>query len=239
MIGVESVVNRNSIVDAINRLQKLYEVSSIAFSSNIQRTVMLAHGWYVGSNRMTTAIMLLETHRLGHEAAPLRRSLIEHAVGLAWLAQATEDAVNSLLRGYQNVNIKKLKEVFERISPEQGAMFNGILNVEVSASSEDQYLAFRRLCERFGTDRLYAEWLRNTALSHATYVSATAYIDGSSGELDLSREPKFQPDASTELATLLLLASHSFNELLEDKPWAAELQAIEMQIVDAIQGEPD
>src|SRR6266498_929364 len=196
------VVNRDGIVDAIRRLQKLYDASSISFSSEIQRTVMLAHGWYVGSGRTATAIMLLETRGLGHEAAPLRRSLIEHAMGLAWLAQATEDAVNSLLRGYQNVNLKKLKEVFEKVSPGQGAVFNDILDVEVDASSEDQYLAFRRLCERFGVDRIYGEWLRDTALSHATYASAIAYIDSSNGDLNLSREPQIHPDASTEIATL-------------------------------------
>jgi hypothetical protein len=230
------MVNRGEIVDAIYRLQKLYDVPGISFSSNIQRTVMLAHGWYVRCNRTATAIMLLETRRLEHEAAPLRRALIEHAVGLAWLEQATEDAVNSLLRGYQSINLKKLREVLEKVSPEQGAAFNGIIDIEVAASSEDQYLAFRKLCERFGVDRIYGEWLRNTALSHATYASAVAYIDGSNGDLDLSREPNYHPDASTEIATLLLLASHSFNELLEGKPWTSALQEIENQIVNAMQG---
>lgn len=229
------MVNRDKIANAIHKLQKLYDVPSISFSSNIQRTVVLAHGWYVACNRTATAIMFLETRGLGHEAAPLRRALIEHAIGLAWLEQATESAVNSLLRGYQNVNIKKLKEVIEKVSPGQGIIFNGILDIEVAASSEDQYLAFRKLCERFGVDRIYSEWLRNTALSHATFASAVAYVASSNGELDLSREPNYRPDASTEIATLLLLASHSFNELLKDKPWTTALQETENQIVHAIQ----
>jgi len=225
------MTDRHVIVDAIRKLQKLYsDIESISFTSNIQRTVILAHGWYVAANRTATAIMLLETRGLGHEAAPLRRSLIEHAVALGWLTQATEDAANSLLRGYQELNIKKLKQVFDQVAPEKAAMFNDILDVEVAASSEDHYLAFRHLCNRFGTQRIYAEWLRNTGLSHATYASAMAYTTASGEDINLSREPNQTPDASTEIATMLLLASHHFNELLENKPWTSILEEIEDQV---------
>lgn len=223
--------NRVEIVDAIRRLQKLYDVSTISFMSNIQRTVILAHGWYVACNRTATAIMVLETRGLGHEAAPLRRSLMEHAVGLVWLAEATEDAVNSLVRGYQNLNVKKLKEVFEKVSPDQVHCLVGILDVTVDPSSEDQYLAFSKLCKRFGVERIYGGWLLNTALSHATYASAVAYVDNSIEELGLTKEPHSHPDSALEIATLLLLASFAFNSLLDDRPWEAVLKKIEAQII--------
>jgi hypothetical protein len=234
------MVDRPAIVDAIRKLQNLYrDTDSISFSSVIQRTVVLAHGWYVAANRTATAIMLLETHGLAHEAAPLRRSLIEHAVGLGWLTEATEAAVDSLLRGYQERNIRRLKQIFEKESPEQAGMFNSILDIEVGESSEDHNLAFRHLCDSFGTPRIYAEWLRNTALSHATYASATAYIDTTNNDVDLSREPNHTPDSSAEIATMLLLASYHFNELLENRPWTPTILEVERQVLNAISADID
>jgi hypothetical protein len=130
--------------------------------------------------------------------------------------------------------MKKLREVFEKISPGQVVAFNGILDVEIATSSEDQYLAFKIYALVLEPIVFTAKWLRNTALSHATYASAIAYIDGSDGELDLSREPNFSRIHPPEIATLLLLASHSFNQLLEDKPRATALQEIETSIFNAV-----
>jgi len=119
----------------VGALCKFYdELPEVTMDSGVQRTVILAHGWYVSALRTSQAILALETQGLGHEAAPLRRSLIEHSLGLVWLSEATEDAVNSVLRGYKDVNLKKLKASLESHAPELTEELANILDFEIPRS---------------------------------------------------------------------------------------------------------
>ncbi|MGI8765291.1 MAG: hypothetical protein ACR2KM_02110, partial [Gemmatimonadaceae bacterium] len=59
---------------------------SFAFDGSHVQISHIAHGWYMRCQRGVEAILALETAGYQVEAAPIRRSVVEHAVGLRWLA---------------------------------------------------------------------------------------------------------------------------------------------------------
>ncbi|MFG2847131.1 hypothetical protein ACGF12_28745 [Kitasatospora sp. NPDC048296] len=59
----------------------------------------LAHGWYMRCHRGVLAVLALEAAGLQVEAAPTRRSVLEHVVALKWLAEQGGIVADILRRG--------------------------------------------------------------------------------------------------------------------------------------------
>jgi hypothetical protein len=237
------MVNKDEVAAVVASLCEFYDgIAEITMESRIRRTVILAHGWYVTILRTSQAILILEARSLGHEAAPLRRSLIEHSLGLVWLSEATEDAVNSVLGRYKNMNLKNLREGVENFKDSLGDDYlklrealSSVLDFAIEGSSEDQFLRFKHLCDRFRVRRMYMAWLRYTGLSHPTYASACAYIRGSGDNAELAREPtQTTADSMQEMVGLLLLATAAMNRLVQGQPWNAILNEIEAKLAEAV-----
>lgn len=70
-------------------LDELLEVPTTldgwTFRPTHRRITHIAHGWYMRVDRGTNAVLLLDREGMEEEAAPIRRSIIEHVVGLRWL----------------------------------------------------------------------------------------------------------------------------------------------------------
>ncbi|MEV7041130.1 DUF5677 domain-containing protein [Amycolatopsis sp. NPDC051061] len=229
--------NKRSLEEIIESLYALHEsIPKIQVDESTRRTAIMAHGWYMSLIRTSKAVLALDKLGFGHEAAPMRRSMLEHALGIVWLSVAGEDAVNSIIKAYQDVTFKKIKESIQGTSEtELLQLVREYVPFDVAPSSEGSYLHFKHLCERFGVHRLYIAWLRNTSLSHASFSSAVAYVDSVDGSLILLREPNLSepPDSlssSNEIAALLLLATNAFSDLLVNKPWKSQITQIEQEL---------
>ena len=83
---------------ALNEINKdlyaLYDGSqSIEVAVEAERAAPIAHGWYTRVRRTGRALQVLKAVGFEHEGAHLRRSMIEHALGLYWLVDAKDGAV--------------------------------------------------------------------------------------------------------------------------------------------------
>ena len=226
----------NAIVED---LYALYDGSqSIEVAVESQRAAILAHGWYTRVRRNGRALQVLTQAGFEHEGAPLRRSMIEHALGLHWLADATEDAVDALLGRNKETWMRIAGSMTDgwSVTPED---LNPVLSVEVPKSSESHFLAFKHLCDRYEEPDLYLSWLLETGPSHMTYASAAAYFegDGTAAGTTLRWMADGHPPATAGVvASLLLVASAGFNRILKGQPWTGRLDEQHERMAGAING---
>lgn len=145
-----------------------------------------------------------------------------------------------MLGRYKNVNLKNLKEGIENLESNTGDdsfkprdTLNSVLNFEIERSSEDYYLAFKHLCDRFHARRRYISWLRYTGFSHPTYASACAYLSSNGDNTELVRQPTHVDADSTQgMMGSLLLATYAMNRLVQGQPWDAILAKIEARLTE-------
>jgi hypothetical protein len=226
----------NAIIDDLYALYDHSESMQVAVET--ERAAPIAHGWYTRVRRTGRALQVLTGTGFEHEGAPLRRSMIEHALGLHWLADANVGAVDAI-RG-------KNRDMWKRIS---GSMSDGwvvtpedlnpVVNAELPKSSESTYTAFKHLCDRYGEADLYVAWLLETAHSHASYASAIAYIDfdeTTAGTNFLTEAHHTLQTSSAVIASLLLVASLGFNKILNGQPWTGRLDEIHARMGPAVNG---
>lgn len=212
----------------------LYDSStSIDVAPDHVKSGIFAHGWYTAVRRTARACLVLAADGYEHEAAPLRRSMIEHALALHWLADASDAAVDALLRAHQN----RLQKMREPMSAGDWSVpidvLDSFLDAQVPSSPEDRYLAFKHLCDRYEQPALYVAWLTETAFCHPSYSSAVAYTKGGDSleRTGLLSQVDGRPaDTGPTVAVLLLIASQGFQRLFIGAPWADKLKDLETRL---------
>ena len=222
----------------IEDLYALYDGSQgIEVAVEAERAGPIAHGWYTCVRRTGRALQVLAMAGFEHEGAPLRRSMIEHALGLHWLAEANDSAVDALRGGNQDTWKKIAGSMTGEwvVTPED---LNPVVTAEIPKSSESTYLAFKHLCDRYDEPDLYVAWLLATAHCHVTFASAMAYVeaDGTAARPRLLTEATHLQATAGILATLLLLASVGFNKILTGQPWTQRLDELHERMGGAING---
>lgn len=219
----------------VDELLELYaDFGDVVAAEEHRRVIPIAHGWYQQARRSTQAMRTLQQGDLNHEAAPLRRLLFELAVGLQWLTEATDAAVDALLHNWHS-NRERLRRAVEESAwtdDPQILAAGQPLDVDPSTAAEDRYLAFRHQCERLGRESWYVMWLLETSQSHATAALAESYLsdDETNGIILIKNPWKPSPSADNLGAALLLAATAAFNSLLRDKPWTEVLTRLESEL---------
>jgi hypothetical protein len=223
-------------LDAITQqLFALYdEQREISVPVEHSRSVWFAHGWYRRCRRLSEALLELSHLGYSHEAAPMRRSLVEHSAFLLWLAEAPDGAVDSLLWKHQK-RIGQMRAAMRGEWPVPEEAFD-VLDITVAESSERTYLAFAHLCQRFQLQEIYVVWLTETGLTHPSFSSAAAYTGADDlGEAILVNDAPqdLVPDRAV-VPALLCLASKGMNAILAEHPWTDTLEEIERRLAEAV-----
>jgi hypothetical protein len=187
--------------------------------AEMQLAQLIGHGWYrhvVRSCRSCLLILDCDAE-LDHEAAPIRRSIIEHTVSLIWLANSGQTAVDAIQQAHQNKVaglIAALGEGWPAVPPETIAS----LDMELPSSPEAFLLHFRHQLKKFDLEVLEGPWLVETAIAHPSLRSAS-YFWERTGEssarptLDTRSGNDHLPTLAGN-AQMLLLATLAMNELL-------------------------
>jgi len=207
----------------------------LAMRSDMGGAVLVAHGWYSAVRGWARAALLLGEANLSLECAPLRRSMIEHAAALHWLADAPEDVMATLKKA-QQATVAKIEEAMGEGWSVPAEIFREILDPPVEGSKEDTNLHFTNRMRRDDQPNLLVAWLAETMVSHPSLSSASPY-------LGTPQEPRVAVGAlaaassdsnKTQVALLLLLASGGFNRFLEGHPWAEALERMEARFGEAV-----
>ena len=153
--------------------------SSRAAYSNIE-AVALMHGWMNRTLRTGQAALLLSESGYSAEIPPLIRSMLEHAIGLHWVADQRGVAFQVLLRK-RSRDTETLRRAQSEGWKIQGADADALMQqaIEIETDSETIiYDSFKHVAHQARETRLgdlYQAWILETGSSHATIVSAMPY----------------------------------------------------------------
>jgi hypothetical protein len=194
----------------------------------------VGYGWYMRVRRTADAGRLLSDAGLDHEAAPLIRSMIEHAVALLWLADARDDAVTVLRRLHQHWagNVKTALNTTSGWTVDP-AMLDVFLAADIPTTSQDRLAAFKHRCEHYGHQNLYVAWLSETQESHPTLLTANAYVAELDVDRGVLRDAARRNNAVLRATPLLLIATDTMNSILPGEPWTAALGELGEQFTSA------
>jgi hypothetical protein len=188
----------------------------------------LAHGWYMRCHRTVEAVLNLGDAGYADEAAPLRRSMIEHVLALRWLAAEGDKILDTIARahafdtknrvhavataGWTSVDTEELERIIADIDPDS-------LN-----RSGDRLLSFAHRLAEYGDDHTRPGYIAESAKSHPTYESAVSYVAVPGGELLWhAREPVWSvPFCTAHLFEALLCV----REVFEPQPWESEIESV-------------
>jgi hypothetical protein len=188
----------------------------------------LAHGWYLRCHRSVQAVLRLGDGGYAEEAAPVRRSIIEHVLALRWLAAEGDKILDTIARahafdtksratavvaaGWTSIDVEDLEKIIADIDPDS------------LDRSRDRLLQFASRLSEYGDEHTRPGYIAESAKSHPTYESAVAYVDVPGGDLRWQpREPVWPiPFCTTHLFEALICVREAF----DPKPWESELDSV-------------
>ncbi|WND33968.1 hypothetical protein RI578_06525 [Streptomyces sp. BB1-1-1] len=197
------------------------------------RPLFVAWGLLATVHRQGAAVVLLHRHGLGHETAPNRRSMLEHAAQIWWLAEDGSDAVDSMNHALKHTQ-QKLREAADGAGIAYDASVADAVQAAVLPPSAAQtYNNIGHLLKRIGPP-LHAIYVGESMLAHASLTSAERFYSGPETDtVELLSDPRYPedapgPDVRAPYIALVLVwfAMSSFNRLLAGQPWTNALQRI-------------
>ncbi|MDJ0318357.1 hypothetical protein [Arthrobacter antibioticus] len=191
--------------------------------SNIVETVAVAWGWMQRVVRTSEAVHILGRSGYTHEAAPLRRSIMEHATRLNWAVGIGGDRLMELLlkvRAASDARYQIAAKDGFSLDDDQLAWLSFREQEQSDRYAEDSQLA--HIGHVFNSDpSLYGAtrqgWLWETARSHPTLDTAEIYYSISdAGKVVLRDSPKNVNAVRDikQICAYLLIAIEAYVELV-------------------------
>ena len=189
--------------------------------------------------RTVQASLTLDQEGYACEAAPLRRTCIEHVTGLAWPAEEGNDAADSLIR----LNAEQARRRLQSVQNADWSTVNQEAFTEVIEDGEeadkgtlhlDNAWHFVPRNTNYGTVHYLPVWLAETAHSHPSWASASPYmVPGDDERAALLDEPIEAPIYVYSTATFVLVDGlAAMNLMLEGHPFTARLRTIIQRVRD-------
>ncbi|MEV5449969.1 DUF5677 domain-containing protein [Streptomyces sp. NPDC052535] len=198
-----------------------------------ERPLYVGWGMLATVHRQAAAVVLLHRHGFGHETAPNRRSMLEHAAQIWWLAEDGTDAVESM-----NHALKHKQQKLREAADDSGISYDATIADAVQAAvlpptSAQTYNHIGHLLKRIGPP-LHAIYAGESMLTHASLTSAERFFSGPGTDtVELLTTPRYPddapgPDTRAPYIALVLtwFAMTAFNRLLAGQPWTDALQRI-------------
>lgn len=181
---------------------------------------LLALAWYARTWHTTKALLLLHRDGFDPEAAPMRRSLIEHALALQWIGHSPDEAFDVHAANHQ-YEVKKFANKPGSESAVPPETLDALLALELNGGQEAHLGHTYDLATKYGPNGAYTGWWYETGGSHPSWRSAQPYRDG--------RMPQRPLD---ELMTVVWFAcaSAGMSMLLEGDPWAQTITRCDAEL---------
>lgn len=185
----------------------------------------IGHAWFVRTHETAHGAILLHENDLVSEAAPLRRSMLEHALNIYWLADSPDNGYDAVIKAHQfrSAWFAANLPAGWRIEPDA---FQQIADLKVPNSPEQNLLGFKALCERYGSPDLYEAWLAETSESHPSWLSGVPYMGST---------PRDRGTLAVAIAIYLVMAAEAFSRLLKGDPWAAAVGPLLLELKETLQ----
>ena len=218
----EAVIER--LIDALNDLAS---TGSVRVKAGQDRTFLAAYGWWAFITRSAEAVLTLRRSGLEHEASPIVRSILQHALVLQWLLEVGDPAVDAVGE-YGDGNTRLLLQTMQQ------ANWPPIPGFNVTAAPKPQspnpliskIKNFEELCILYDARMLYVAFRLLSSYVHPTSVGAMAYIDQASATLADRATGPAGPNI-IQTAMCLIQSGRAINECLEGDPLRSVLTETE------------
>jgi hypothetical protein len=198
-------------------------------SESHRRVIQVAHGWYLRCHRGVEAISILDDNGHSEEAAPIRRSVIEHVIGLKWLAKEGNAAQAPIRRGASHgaENLLAAVHAANWTSVDLSTFPEVIADKDALDPGSDHLLRFKHRCEKYGIPGDWTQYLAETGRSHACWESASPYIaEAPDGSAELRDEPKIHTEQGGFCAIHMLQALVAVDSMFVGAPLESDLERI-------------
>ncbi|MFC5179423.1 DUF5677 domain-containing protein [Nocardioides taihuensis] len=208
-------------------LLRLYPaMTALHLRDGHRRSSNLAHGWYQRVRRSCLAIVALDQLGYDSEAAPIRRTVIEHTVALRWLAR-DGDAVMDVMALEHVARLKRLRTAttlanWASVDPDAMQAVIDDIDEQSWDRSREEMKYFSK--QNPGQSELVF-YLVEVGRVHATYQSAIDYAD-----LERNAFRDRSDDETDNLkmtADFLLESTGLFHSMFEEPVWADALADLE------------
>lgn len=145
----------------LEQLFDLYDkLSGTPLKGKYQGLDDFVSGWFSHVHDGVIAVLAMTSQGLGHETAPIRRSIVEHTLALKWLRMDGPDVINTFGRGTVQ-SLKRLdaaqdKFGVERMAAEQ--LQEIVDHAESVDKSNDQYINFSQRADKLGGNAERVAW---------------------------------------------------------------------------------
>ena len=162
-------------------------------TAECRRDAHVIHAWFLRCQRGIGAVLLLDEAGFLVESAPIRRSVLEHVIALAWMVENPETGLKVMIRAGSGAANKR-KESIEKAgwtAVDLDAFDAVIAEGQDIDATMDYQAHFRQRCEMVGTPHDWAAYLIETAQSHPSRESAVPYLELNQemGRVELRGEP--------------------------------------------------
>ncbi|WP_086661550.1 DUF5677 domain-containing protein [Lentzea kentuckyensis] len=193
-----------------------------------QQVAYLAHGWYLRCHRGIESILILDEAGYIEEAAPIRRSILEHTLALRWLAAEGDSIIDTIARSHARNSGKRHEAVSEAgwtsVDLDQVRRDIDEINADTRDGGNDSLMHFLHRLKAYGEVHELPGYLAETARCHPTYESAICYTElPGGGALPESRQPVPPVPFAT---TQLLRALQAVREIFNPPPWETVLTGV-------------
>ena len=198
---------------------------SRASASQVEALAMM-YGWMARIMRTGEAVLGMSQSGFNAEVAPLLRAMIEHAIGLRWVADQRGAAFQVLIRRHSQ-SMQKLMDAQATGWVIEGEVAQTLLQQAIDIETDEETRTYDHLgavahqAIAYGLGDLYQAWLLETLTSHATIASAHPYysFDSITNTVQLHTVPR-ESGAEIEAAVVIpvILGLTAYNEILDGGP---------------------
>ncbi|GEM_PF-5349908 len=182
------------------------------------REFRAAYGWWVYITRSSQAVLTLRRSGLEHEASPIVRSILQHALVLQWLVEVGDAAIDAVSE-YGDDNTRLLLQTMRQ------AIWPPIPGFNITAPPRPQspnplvskIKNFEELCILYDARMLYVTFRLLSTYVHPASVGAMAYVDQPSGTLADRATGPTGPNV-VQTAMCLIQSGHVISQLLQGDP---------------------
>ncbi len=188
----------------------------------------VAYGWHRQVIRTSMAADKLALAGFGYEAAPLRRSMIEHMAFLVWLSD-DEPAALAVMNDSTIKSTKDLAQYAREVGYDIGDDPEWLNEAEFTHHTDTYLGKVPHLLPKYQLSGMKVPWLIETRLSHPTKDTANAWWDQRTTPPTprATPTPDLGDDPTPEVAFLAVyFATLVLNSYLADHPWTALLEQI-------------
>ena len=204
-----------------------------AWRAGYDEVAHLAHGWYMRCHRGVMSVMRLGEAGYAEEAAPIRRSIIEHCLALRWLAAEGNKILDTVARGHAYDTARRSEAVgaagWTSVALDEFARAIASDDPDSRDASGDHMLHFANRIAQYGDKHTWPGYLAECSKTHPSYESSMSYVQVPSGALLWEpKDPLWQvPFCTTHMLEAVLAVRTAF----DPSPWETEVQRITQQFL--------